>query len=163
MNLLNPVISWCITALHIYIYIFFFLINLSSYYTPNHQKSESSRNTAHVFLSLSGGWKHEKNRKYVKQQAQEVGAFSDSHLKGNLWVQFSTLGNYLQMISVYCIHKRCGCKSIWTHPSENKNVRRQREKLRAARIRADRNEGRPELMSCNIKANSGRRFVYKWM
>lgn len=38
---------------HIYIYIF--LINLSNYYTPNHQKSESSRNTAHVFWSLSGG------------------------------------------------------------------------------------------------------------
>lgn len=34
-------------------------------------------------------------------------------------------GNYLQMISVYCIHK---CASFWTYPSENGNVRSHSEK-----------------------------------
>lgn len=31
-------------------------------------------------------WKHKKDKKYVKQQQQKVGAFSDCHLRGNIWV-----------------------------------------------------------------------------
>lgn len=67
------------------------------------------------------------------------------------------------MISVYCIHKSCRCESVWTHPSENKTVRRHKEKHGGAQYGLRETTDCPNRCLVISKQTTWGRFVYKRM